>query len=176
MSDILRNCELWFAKLDPKRPNNKFNKKNPTWEVQIRTYDKAQKKEWEALNLPIKAIVPDEGQPYFRVNLRKKSIKVDGDASSPVRVVDGSLNDVDPNSIGNGSIGNVRIFQYTYPRPDGTEGIVSVLMGIQLTKHIVYVPKPRGDDFGEEDTEVIIPEDVEFDAEDDEVSVANIKI
>ena len=34
---ILKNCELWFAKLDPKRPNRKFNPENPTWEIQLRT-------------------------------------------------------------------------------------------------------------------------------------------
>lgn len=158
---ILRDCELHFVKLDPKRPNNKFNKQNPTWEAQIRTHSKEQKKEWEALNLPVKAIVPDEGEPYFRVNLRKKSIKVDGERSSPVNVVDGKLNPIDPNTIGHGSIGNVRIFQYTYEKPDGTEGIVSVLMGVQVTKLLVYTPKPRGDDFGEEEMEVIEEESTE---------------
>lgn len=152
---IIKDCELWFCKLDPKRPNNKFNKENPTWECQIRTTDKAVKKQWEELSLPVKAVVPDEGVPYFRVNLRKKSIKEDKDPASPIKVVNGKLEDIDPNSIGNGSIGNVRIFQYEFPRKDGGKGVASVLMGIQVTKHIVYKPKPRGDEFGEETTTVI---------------------
>lgn len=152
---IIKDCELWFCKLDPKRPNNKFNRDNPTWECQIRTTDKATKKLWEELELPVKAVVPDEGAPYFRVNLRKKSTKEDGDAASPIRVINGKLEEIDPNSIGNGSIGNVRIFQYEYPRKDGGKGLASVLMGIQVTKHIVYKPKPRGDEFGETETEVI---------------------
>ncbi len=152
---VIKNAELWFCKLDPKRPSAKFNKKNPTWECQIRTTDKGVKKAWEELGLAVKAIVPDEGQPYFRVNLRKKSIKEDGDPASPIKVVNGHLEEVDPNSIGNGSVGNIRIFQYEYPKEGGGKGIASVLMGVQVTKHIVYKPKPRDDDFDMTDTEVI---------------------
>lgn len=155
---IVKDCELWFCKLDPKRPNSKFNKKNPTWEVQIRTSNKDQKKEWEALGLQVKAVVPDEGEPFFRVNLRKKSIKEDGDKAGPIKVVDGAMNEIDPNSIGNGSIGNIRIFQYEYPKEGGGKGIASVLMGVQVTKHLVYKPKPRDDDFEATDTVVIDPD------------------
>lgn len=156
---ILKNCEIWFAKVDPKRPNAKFNKTNPTWECQIRTTDKEVKKYWESLDLPVKAVVPDDdSKPYFRVNLRKKSIKEDGEPASPVKVVNGGLEDLDPNSIGNGSIGHLRIFQYEYPKGDGGKGTASVLMGIQITKHIVYKAKPRDDDFGMENTETIEPE------------------
>lgn len=167
---IISNCELWFAKVNPKRPNNKFNKKNPTWEVQIRTEDKAVKKQWEELSLPVKAVVPDEGNPYFRVNLRKKSIKEDGEKASPIKVVDGKLQDVDPDSIGNGSVGNVRIFQYPFTREDGSKGSASVLMGIQLTKHIVYKAAPRDDIFEETDTEVVQKEPAE---DEDETTTSN---
>ena len=161
---IIKNCELWFVKADPKRPNSKFNKKNPTWEVQIRTESKEVKKQWEALGLSVKAVVPDEGAPYFRVNLRKKSVKENGESSSPVGIKDGKLNPMDPNTIGNGSIGNIRIFQYEYTKEGGGNGIANVLMAIQVTKHIVYTPKARDDDFEETDMEVIDGGD------DDEVS------
>jgi len=155
---IIKNVELYFCKVNPKRPNAKYNKKNPTWECQIRTTSKDQKKEWEALNLSVKAIVPDDDSaPYYRVNLRKKSIKEDETAASPVKVVNGALQEIDPDTIGNGSIGNVRVFQYEYPREGGGRGIASVLMGIQVTKHIVYTPKPRDDDFAETDTETVNP-------------------
>lgn len=154
---IIKDCELWFCKLDPKRPNNKFNKLNPTWECQIRTTDKAVKKIWEEMQLPVKAVVPDEGAPYFRVNLRKKSIKEDGTAASAIKVVNGKLEEIDPTSVGNGSIGNVRVFQYEYPRKDGGRGVASVLMGVQVTKHIVFKQTPRNDDFSETETETIDP-------------------
>jgi len=160
----IKGAELYFCKLDPKRPNAKFNRENPTWEVQIRTSDREQKKDWEARGLLVKAVVPDEegAQPYWRVNLRKKSIKNSGELSSPVPVVDGKLKELDPNTIGNGSIGNVRVYQYEYPKKDKSgKGIVSVLMGVQVTKHLVYVPKPRDDDFEESDMETIDPPEEE---------------
>jgi len=158
---ILEKCELWFPKLDPARPNARFNKTNPTWEVQIRTSDKEVKKQWEALNLSIKGVIPEEegAKPYWRVNLNKKSLKKTGEPNNGVAVVDAQLKEVAPNSIGNGSLGNVRIWQYDYQKPEGGTGIGTTLMSIQLLKHIVYVPQPRDDDFkagGE--TETIVPE------------------
>ena len=111
---IIKNCELYFAKLDPARPNAKFNKKNPTWELQIRTSDQETRKQWTQMGLNVKPVVPDEGEPFFRVNLRKKSIKEDGEKASSVDVVDAQLNPVDAKSIGNGSVGNVKVFQYEY--------------------------------------------------------------
>lgn len=157
---ILKDCEIWFAKLDPKRPNTKFDKENPTWEIQIRTTNKETKKQWEALSLPVKAVVPDEGPAYFRVNLKKKTIKSDGEKSSPVKVVNGALEDVDPGSIGNGSRGNVQIFQYEYTQA-GKKGLASVLMKVQITKHVVFKRKPRDDDFEMTETEIIEAEESE---------------
>ena len=151
---ILKNCEIWFAKLNPSRPNARFSKENPTWEIQLRTKDKAQKKMWEELKLPVKAVLPDEGEPYFRLNLRKKSIKKDKTPADPVTVVRGDLSPVDPNSIGNGSIGNIRIFQYEYPKDGGGTGTASILMAIQLTKHIEY-EATHADDFDMEETETV---------------------
>jgi hypothetical protein len=156
---LLKGCELHFAKLDPKRPNARYNKQNPTWELQIRTSSKEQRKEWIAMNLPVKDVIPEEdgALPYSRVNLRKKSITAKAEAASPVNVVGGDLKPLDPNTIGNGSIGNLRIFQYEYPKEGGGIGVASVLMGLQVTKHIVYVPKPREDEFTEEDMETTEP-------------------
>lgn len=155
---IVKDCEIWFLKADPKRPNAKFNAQNPTWECQIRTTSKEVKKTWEAMNLQVKAVVPDDGAPFYRVNLRKKSIKTDKEPASPVNVVNGKLEPLDPNTVGNGSIGNIRVFQYEYTKKDGSRGVVSVLMGVQITKHIVYAPKPRGDDFDATEMEIVEPD------------------
>ena len=168
---LLKNCELHYIKCDPKRPNASFNKKNPTWEAQIRTTDLEQKKEWDALGLKPKLLVgkegeENEGEPIltadgkkqWRVNLKKKSVTQSGDAASPVKIVNGSLEDIDPNSVGNGSIGHVRIYQYEFDQEGKKEkGIASVLMAIQLKRHVVYIPKVRDDEFEMEDTETINP-------------------
>jgi|SaaInl4_150m_RNA_FD_contig_21_1449009_length_1251_multi_4_in_0_out_0_3 hypothetical protein len=156
---ILHDCEIWYPKLMPGRPNAKFDKKNPTWELQLRTTSKEKKKEWEALNLNVKAVIPDEdgADPFYRVNIKRKTIKADGTASKEVEVVDGNMDPVDPGSIGNGSIGNIRIFQYPYESDDGP-GIASMLMAVQLTTHIVYKSAIDPDDqFGATETKVITP-------------------
>jgi len=152
---ILKNVEIWFAKLS--KPNAKFNKENPTWELQIRTTSKEIKKEWEEMCLPVKAILPDEGEPYWRVNLKKKSIKNDGGAASPVNVVDAKLEPfANPNTIGNGSVGNIRLFQYEYPKAGTSQkGVATVLMGVQVLKHVVFTPK-TSEDFEEQgETQVV---------------------
>jgi hypothetical protein len=161
---VLQNCEVWFVKADPKRPNKKFNPANPTWEVQIRTNDKAQVEDWKKHGLNVKPIIPDDDptQMYWRVNLRKKSIKEDGQAASAVTVVDAKLRDLDPNIIGNGSIANVRIYQYTYQKQPTGQGIATVFMGLQVTKLIKYTPKARDDDFSDAgDMEVVEEDDAE---------------
>lgn len=166
---LIKNAELYFAKLDPKRPSAKYNKENPTWELQIRTQDPEQKKQWEGLDLKPKLIVYSErdtehagepilvnGKKQWRVNLRKRSLDKDKEPTNPVEVVDGNMEKVDPNTIGNGSIGNLRIYQYVY----GDENkVATVLMKVQLVKHIVYVRKPSDDDFEMLETETILPEE-----------------
>lgn len=145
---ILKACEIWFPKLDPKRPNSKYNKKNPTWDVQVRTKDPKVKKEWEALGLKPKPVLDEDTAQllYFRLNLRRRTIKSSGEKSDPVKVVNGRLEDLDPRTLGNGSIANIRIFQYKFTN-DGEEGLATVLMALQVTKHIKYEPKDGDDDF-----------------------------
>lgn len=150
---ILKNVELFFAKLDPKRPNATFNKENPTWELQIRTRNKAQAKEWKELNIQVK---PDEDATgiFYKATLKKKSKKKDGSLQNPVNLVDGGLNQIDPNRLGNGSIGNVRVYQYDY-EVGGKKGIATMLMGVQVTELRQYDPKPREDDFEMTETKII---------------------
>jgi hypothetical protein len=162
---ILKNVEIWYTKCDPKRPSKKLSPKNPTWETQIRTTSKDVRKEWTSLNIKSKAVREDKTDDespilYYSANLKKKSLKEDGSESAPVSVVNGRGADIDPNTIGNGSIANIRIFQhpYSFKGEDGSllEGVATMLMAIQLVKHVVYVPKPM-EEFDEVDTETVDP-------------------
>jgi hypothetical protein len=138
---ILSNVELYFAKLDPANPNSRFDKDNPTWEVQIRTKDKAVAKEWKDNNLRVTPDENDEGV-FYRANLKKKSKKRDGSDMAPVNVVAGDLSPINPSTIGNGSIANLSVFQYDY-KVSGKEGIASMLMGVQITTLNEYTPRPK---------------------------------
>jgi hypothetical protein len=169
---ILENVELFFPRLDPQRPNAKFNKSNPTWEVQIRTRDKKVAAEWKKLTLKVTP-GDDEDGIFYRVNLRKRSKKKDGEPQNPVTVIGGDLSEIDPTTIGNGSKANVRIFQYDYVM-DGKTRTGTMLMAIQITELNEYIPKPREDEFGVTNMKVNRiadnqenDEDMEDDIEDD---------
>jgi len=150
---VLKNVELWFAKLDPKKPNAMFDQNNPTWEVQIRTRNKAQAKQWKDMDINVKTDDDDDGV-FYKASLKKKTLKRDGNPQNPVNLVGGDLSPIDPNTLGNGSIGNVRIYQYEY-NVGGRKGIASMLMAVQVTTLREYTPKPREDDFAIEEMEVI---------------------
>jgi hypothetical protein len=152
--------------MNPKKPSRKFNPKNPTWECQIRTTDKNVKKEWENAGLKPKAILPDEGTPYYRVNLKRKTIKHDGSLADCPTCVDRQLQPLNPDGVGNGSIADVRIFFYDFiDKETSAKGKAPVLMGIKVLKQLVYVPSAREDEFeaDEEETETVMPPDYEED-------------
>lgn len=174
---ILKSCEIWFAKLNPERPNSRMDPDNPRWEVQLRTHDKDQAAAWKAEGLKPKlivhpedheesgqAVIDEAGRKTWKLNLGKNAFKrgISKDTplsqrkpNEPVGVVDGKLRAIDPDSIGNGSVANVRVFIREYT--DGKTGKLAkagTLMGLQLTKYIVYEPSAR-EEFGEEDTEVV---------------------
>jgi len=152
---ILKNVELHWAKLDPKRPNTTFNV-DGVWEVQARTRDKKQAQEWKDANLSVKPDEDDDGV-FYKTTLKKAAKKRDGEPNAPVKVVNGTLEEINPISLGNGSVGNLRLFQYDYEIGQGKQkkkGIASMLMAIQVTKLNEYVPKPREDEF--EMTETVV--------------------
>jgi hypothetical protein len=154
---IIRKATIFFPKLV--KPSSRFNKENPTWELQIRTKSKAQRNSWREMGLNVKLVEDDENGDFYRVNLKKKSKKQDGTPGNPIEVCDGNLNPIDPNTIGNGSVGNIRIFQSEYENAEGKTAIRSTPMKIQLTKHIVYeFEEEEGFEMLDEETEVIVAE------------------
>lgn len=150
---ILKDCELYFAKLNPAKPNAMFDKENPTWEVQIRTRDKAKAKEWKEMSISVKPDEDDAGM-FYKATLKKRSKKRDGTDQNPVTLVGGDLTPIDPDKLGNGSIGNVRVYQYDY-NVAGRTGKANMLMAVQVTTYKEYEPKPREDDFEMVDMKVV---------------------
>ncbi len=108
------------------------------------------------------------------INVRKKAFKADGTPSKKPTVVDGSKEPIDPRTVGNGSVGNIRLrlndYQILHPKTGKVtkEGTKVNLEGVQVTKLIVFTPTGNGDfnDFDEEDTEIIDNEDSDDDTED----------
>lgn len=136
----IEDVELNWARLD--KPVSPFGVAQ--YELQIATTDAAKAKELEANHLKVK-----EKDGKFTVSLKRKAIKADGSDNGKVRVVDGSLNalsDDDIRSLGNGSVGNVIVFQYPWDQM-GRTGIASSLTAIQVTKFEKFVPTGGGVDF-----------------------------
>lgn len=151
---ILSNCELWYTRLDPRFPNDYHDKTNPMWEVKARTRSKAQKAEWEAAGLRVRAMIPDNEEPFFQIQICRRKFKADGSERNAPEVVDGNLNPVEPMTIGNKSIANLKVFQYEGPKGK----LVSMLNGVQLTTHVVYTPNETAS-FEKTDTTRITPDE-----------------
>jgi len=161
---FLNNCELWWIRLDPANPNTKFDKVRPSWEIQIRTNKKEQMQEWKEAGLKVTPATDDNDSIYYFCNLKRRAFKADMTPVTCPDLIDGDLNTIDPRTVGNGSEGNVRIFQYNQEakpaigdKPAMPAKLVSILMAVQVTVHRVYVPKPAEDreEFGVTKTKVV---------------------
>jgi hypothetical protein len=152
---ILKQVQLWWPKLT--RPTAPFGE--DIYDLQLRVPAK-RKAELEAIG---KTRTVDDAPGMVVLNVRKKALKSDGSPSRKPIVVNGHRDPLDPDTIGNGSVGNVRLrlndYQIVHPKTGKVtkEGTKAVLEAVQVTKHIVFVSQGGGDmnDFEDEDFEQI---------------------
>lgn len=130
------DVELNWAKLD--KPVSPFG--TLQWELQIATTDAAKAKELSDNYLNVK-----DKDGVFTVSLKRKAVKADGNPNKPVTVVDGNTNEMDASKIGNGSRGNVIVYQYSYDMM-GRKGVGTSLSGVQVTDLKEYNPSASGFD------------------------------
>ena len=130
---LIQDVELNWARLDTPQ-DNPFG--GPAaWEVQVSTSDKAKADEMKASGLNVK-----EKDGQFVANLRRKSVRASGEPMDPVRVVDAQKQPMDSaarRSIGNGSKGNVIVWQAPYENM-GRKGISNSLTAVQVTELVEY--------------------------------------
>jgi len=134
MSNVIKNAELFWVKLDPENPVDPFNSGKLVWEIQMRTADKKVAKAWKDKGLPVRHL---EEENVFACNVKKLAKNAKGDDLTPPRVVDGKLNPMDPTKIGNGSIGNVQLSPREWAM-GGKTGVVFDLMAVQVVKLVEY--------------------------------------
>ena len=134
---MIKEVKLYWAKLD--KPVSPFG--TDQWELSIQV---PKKRESEIAKFgKVKAgFEPNT----VAVQLKKKAIKKDGSEAAKVRVVDSSKNPLDSKLIGNGSVGNVIVFQQDYQikAPNGKvtkEGTSTMLTAVQVVDLIKYEPK-----------------------------------
>ena len=152
------------------------------WEITGRTTDKAKAAAWKQLlgSKAVRAIREDKEDDeseikYWQIKLRKKKFKADGDISDPVEVLrSDTLEDLDPKIIGNGSVADLRIYQYEYSfKQKGVtiEGTASILMGVKVKKLVKYTPKDR-EEFEKDAFSVVDSNGEEQEQEDESQHVA----
>lgn len=135
------NVELNYAKLDA--PVSPFG--TPQYELQIATTDKTVADEWKANHLPVKLDIDRETKKpkvpeKYIVSLKRKALKADGSDNGAPDVVEADATAMSASRIkklGNGSIGNVYIYQMYY-EVAGRSGISSSLTSIQVVSYDEY--------------------------------------
>lgn len=149
---IIKNVELYWAKLNPSKPVSPFGEEQ--WEIQIR-FPKKRVAEMEQYG-SVKEVPDQKG--VYQLNLKKKAIKKDGSKAQPIEVVGTTAGSViNPTTIGNGSVGNIKVMlrDYQIKSPKGVvtkEGTQVTLTKVQVTNLIKYEPKGNDDfDFDDED-------------------------
>lgn len=138
------------------------------WELQVATTDKAVADEWEANYFNVKH---DAEAGKYTVNLKRKVHRADGTENKPVRVVDASVKPIDATNLGNGSIGNVLVYQYPYETA-GRTGVAASLTAVQVVKFEEYTG--GGEDFDVIDTSDALEEPTKRPSKKDKTPPKNV--
>jgi hypothetical protein len=131
-SSVIRNVNFYYAKLD--KPVSPFG--TEIYDMQIRF----PKERIEEMSVYGKVRQVEDGN--FAINITRKAKNAKGQAT-PVRVVDANKNPI-TDLIGNGSSGNIIVYQYNWA-VSGRTGRKTVLIAVQVTNMIKYVPQTEVD-------------------------------
>jgi hypothetical protein len=131
-STVIRNVNFYYAKLD--KPVSPFG--TEIYDMQIRF----PKERIEEMSVYGKVREVEDGN--FAINLTRKAMN-SKKQKTPVRVVDTDKNPI-KDLIGNGSSGNVIVYSYDW-EVSGRTGRKSVLIAVQVTNLIKYVPESTVD-------------------------------
>src|SRR6056300_290029 len=131
-TSIIRNVNFYYAKLD--KPVSPFG--TEIFDLQVR-FPKERIQEMSAYG---KVREVEDGN--FAINITRKAKNAKGQ-KTPVRIVDTDKNPV-KDLIGNGSSGNIIVYQYDW-NVSGRSGTKTILIAIQVTNLIKYVPQTEVD-------------------------------
>ena len=134
---LLQDVEFHYFKSKPVQYKGKMQ-----WEVSIKTTDPAQAENWENNHLNVRHNgTSTKMATEWTVSLNRKVHKRDGTEQDPVRVVDESLKPYtseEQRKIGNGSKGNVIVWQGHYDNEHG-KGISTSLTAMQIPRDKLQV-------------------------------------
>src|SRR5210317_54293 len=131
-SSVIRNVNFYYAKLD--KPVSPFG--TEIYDLQVR-FPKERIQEMSAFG---KVREVEDGN--FAINITRKAKNAKGQ-KTPVRIVDTNKAPI-KDLIGNGSEGNIIVYQYDW-NVSGRSGTKTILIAIQVTNLIKYVPETEVD-------------------------------
>ena len=146
---IIKNVTFKWVKIDT--PVDNYSGDKMIYDIQV-LVPAAREAE-----LSIYRKVRDMGEGMVGINLSKNAFKQDGTEAAKVRCVDNNKLALDPKIVGNGSVGNVMVFQKPYeiknPKTQKVtkSGISTTLSAIQIVNLVKYERKAVGMDFDMED-------------------------
>jgi hypothetical protein len=126
-SSVIRNVNFYFAKLD--KPVSPFG--TEIYDLQVRF----PKERIQEMSVYGKVREVEDGN--YAINITRKAMNAKKQ-KTPVRVVDADKNPI-KDLIGNGSAGNIIVYQYDW-EVSGRTGRKTVLIAVQVTDLIKYVP------------------------------------
>lgn len=155
---FIKDVTLNYAKLV--KPVNPFGTEQ--YELQIATESKAKAKEMSDLGLNVK-----EKDGKFTASLKRKAFRADGSANGRPQVFDAQVQELSEDvvaKLGNGSVGNVKLYQYPYEAA-GRKGVAASLTAVQVVDFIEYTGSTNAgfDVIGEP---TIIENEAPFDSDD----------
>jgi len=129
---IIRDLEFHWAKLD--KPVSPFGTEQ--YDLQVR-FPKKRVKEMTAFGK-----IKEQPDGQFSINITRKAKNAKGEAT-PVRVVDSVKRPLE-GLIGNGSKGNIIVYQYDW-NVSGRTGTKTILVAVQVTDYIAYIEESAVD-------------------------------
>jgi hypothetical protein len=148
-SNVIRNVSFYYAKLD--KPVTPFG--TEIYDLQVR-FPKER-----IVEMAVYGKVREVEDGNFAINITRKAMNAKKQ-KTPVRVVDKDKNPI-KDLIGNGSTGNIIVYQYDW-EVSGRTGRKTVLIAVQVTDLIKYVPL-ESTDFDVLDTPVVKGETINAD-------------
>ena len=145
---LLKGKKAMWAKLST--PEKKYGSDDTQWSIDLIVSD-ADSRKWVKSKLAMKERFLDiDGEEVCVIKLKKDTHwKKSGEAKTPIKVVDAYGQDVDPRTIGNGSVVNA---QYTVRDWEfqGKKGKTAELVAIQVVELVEYTGGDQsvaGDEF-----------------------------
>ena len=146
---VIQNVQLFWLNCNPEKPRRFQNKASApaTWSLQFRVADKktadSYAKDFGFRFTPVE----DDGKIVYRTSISAYAFAAGPDGEEdpnrpnrPIRVIGADGRDIDPDTVGNGSIGNISF----YVRDDKSS---RSLRGVQVTTWKVFKPRDAEDEF-----------------------------